>query len=189
MITSKDRSQWFGASDTSYIIGNYETKTFKNWWLEKLGIRRNDFSNLAMKTGSHYEHKILDTIPSIRKDHQIIIPHLKLRVNLDGDKQNCIYEVKTYNANKTFKVSKQYKNQVLVQMYVMDYKDANIVSYALLEDDYLNYYNSIDIERINYHKIEYDEKFINEIYLPRLKYLCACLSKGVIPRKDDVIEI
>ena len=74
MITNKDRSGWFGASDTSFVIGNYNTKTFKNWWLEKLGIRQNTFVNKAMKVGTYYEHKILDTIPNIKKDRQILIP-------------------------------------------------------------------------------------------------------------------
>ena len=37
MIHNHDRSGWFGASDTSTIMGNWATETFRKWWLEKLG--------------------------------------------------------------------------------------------------------------------------------------------------------
>ena len=38
MIADQDRSGWFGASDTSYVMGNWHTKTFKDWWLKKMGL-------------------------------------------------------------------------------------------------------------------------------------------------------
>ncbi len=56
MISNHDRSGWFGASDTATIMGNYNTATFKKWWLEKMGIRQSTFTNKAMKAGTHYEH-------------------------------------------------------------------------------------------------------------------------------------
>ena len=83
MIGSKDRSGWFGASDTSQIVGNWQTKTFKNWWMEKLGIRENHISTMPMRAGTAYEHRILDAYKQpMRKDHQILIPELRLRVIL-----------------------------------------------------------------------------------------------------------
>ena len=106
MISNKDRSFYIGASDTSMVVGNWNTKSFENWWLEKLGLRKNTFSNEATKAGNNYEHKILDAleIPNLEKDKQIIID--RLRVNLDGNTADCIYEVKTYNSEKEFKISK-----------------------------------------------------------------------------------
>ena len=85
MISDQDRSGYFGASDTKYIMGNWNTKTFKNWWLSKLGISTNNFSNVSMNAGTYYEHAILDVIDVPRKDHQIIIPKYRLRINYDGD--------------------------------------------------------------------------------------------------------
>jgi len=41
LIQNQDRSGYVGASDTSMVVGNWGTKTFENWWLEKLGIRKN----------------------------------------------------------------------------------------------------------------------------------------------------
>ena len=180
MITNKDRSGWFGASDTNTIMGNWKTATFKKWWLEKLGLHNSTVNTKAMKTGTQYEHKILDTIPGVVKDRQILIPELHLRVNLDGETETTIYEVKTHSIGKAFKVPKNYKQQVLVQMYATGGKDAYIVSYGLTEGDYLNYFNEIEPDRIQFHKIEYDEDFIEE-YLERLKRLSDCLEKGVMP--------
>ena len=117
MTQSQDRSNYIGASDTSYVVGNWTTKTFENWWLEKIGIYKNNFSNEATKAGNNYEHKILEAleIEDLEMDKQIIID--RLRVNLDGNTKTCIYEVKTHNADKEFKVSKQYWRQAQVEIY------------------------------------------------------------------------
>lgn len=183
MITEKSRADWFGASDVNYIVGNYETKSFEKWWLEKLGYRKNDFTNSAMLAGTHYEHRILDYIGVTEKDKQIKIPELKLRVNLDGNTSDTIYEVKTYRYDKGFKVPLKYKRQVWVQMYAMKCKKAYIVAYGLTEKDYNNFFNDIDASRLTFYEIEYNEEFINDVFLPRIKYLAECLRKGVFPKK------
>jgi hypothetical protein len=182
MITNQDRSGWFGASDTHFITGNWDTKTFKSWWLEKLGLKTNKITTKAMRVGTHYEHRILDTISGVRKDHQIIVKELLLRVNYDGDKDGTIYEVKTYKGK--FSVTKAYWQQAQVEMFAMNTKDLYIVSYQLTDSDYKNFFNEIDPERIGYHKIEYSEDFIRE-YLQDLKVLRKCLLDGALPRREE----
>ncbi len=185
MIADKDRSGYIGASDTRFVMGNWNTKTFENWWREKQGIVRNDFTNEAMQTGSAYEHKILDSlgIAGLEKDRQVIID--KLRVNLDGNTKTKIYEVKTYNSKKEFKVSKAYREQVNVEMYVFGIHEACIVAYGLEEEDYRNFFRNIDKDRISFHEIVYDVEFIQR-YEVRLRYLSQCLKDGRFPREGDV---
>ena len=182
MIRSQDRSYYIGASDTSYVVGNWTTKTFEKWWGEKLGIYSNDFTNVYMQTGTFLEHRISDAlnIPNLEKDRQIIKG--RLRVNLDGNTKDTIYEVKTHRADKPFKVSKAYREQVQVEMFAYDYKKAYIVSYGLTEADYNNFYLPIDPERLDMHPIAYNEEFINKVYIPRFDYLSGCLDKGVFPK-------
>ena len=184
LIQSQDRSGYIGASDTSYVVGNWKTKSFEKWWLEKLGIAKNNFSNEAIKAGNNYEHKILEAlnIEGLQTDKQIIED--RLRVNLDGNTETCIYEVKTHNADKEFKVSKQYWRQAQVEMYASNIKKLYIVAYSLIESDYKNYFNEIDTNRIQLIPVEYDEKFIKEEYLPRLQYLKVCLKEGKFPVKE-----
>ncbi len=184
MIQSQDRSYYIGASDTSMVVGNWTTKTFENWWLEKLGLNKNSFSTEATKAGNNYEHKILDSleIETLHKDKQIIID--RLRVNLDGNTDTCIYEVKTHKSEKEFKVSKQYWRQAQVEMYASKIHKLFIVAYALEEQDYNNYFNEIDKKRIQLIPIEYDEKFIESEYLPKLQILSKCLKKGVFPNAN-----
>lgn len=184
MIQSQDRSYYIGASDTSMVVGNWTTKTFENWWLEKLGLNKNSFSTEATKAGNNYEHKILDSldIETLHKDKQIIID--RLRVNLDGNTDTCIYEVKTHKSEKEFKVSKQYWRQAQVEMYASKIHKLFIVAYALEEQDYNNYFNEIDKKRIQLIPIEYDEKFIENEYLPKLQILSKCLKKGVFPNAN-----
>lgn len=181
MISSQNRSYYIGASDTSMVVGNWLTKTFDKWWLEKIGIYKNELKTEAMQTGTNYEHKILDAleIEGLEKDKQII--NGRLRVNLDGNTKDCIYEVKTHKSEKEFKISKQYWRQAQVEMYGSGIKKLFIVSYALDEKDYKNFFNVIDKERIKMHEVEYDAEFIEKEYLPKLKILSDCLEKGVFP--------
>lgn len=182
MITDKDRTGWFGASDTKYITGNWKTKTFRLWWLEKMGLRRNEFENVYMQAGSEYEHRILDSLGlPIIKDEQIMIEDLLLRINLDGRVDVTDYEVKTYQWLKGFKVSKAYYEQVQVQMFGAKLKRAFIVAYGLQEEDYKNYFRDIDRERLSLIPIEYDPAYITEEYLPKLKILVYCLKNGILP--------
>ena len=188
MIQSQDRSGWFGASDVKYIMGNWNTKTFKSWWMKKLGIDTSHFTNTAMNAGTYYEHAILDVIGVPRKDHQIIIPEYKLRINLDGGGEGRLDEVKTYAYEKGFKVSKAYWQQVQVQMFGKLTEEkvlpkANIWAYGLLPEDYKNFFNPIDKGRLNAYPIEYDGAFIGK-FLIRVKYLAECLERGVFPDEN-----
>ena len=185
MITSKDRSGFFGASDTSTIMGNWSTKTFKNWWLVKLGLTQNNYTNVSMNAGTYYEHAILDFIGSPIQDHQIIIPEYNLRINYDGDGFGRIDEVKTHNQNKTFKVTQGYYQQMQVEMFGKLRTEkvipkATIWAYGLTEEDYKNFFNPIDKERLKPYPIEYDAEFI-EKYLFRVKYLKECLERRSFP--------
>ena len=118
-------------------------------------------------------------------DEQILIPELRLRVNLDGNTENEIFEVKTHKKD-SFKVSKTYWRQAQVEMYAFEKKfgilpDLNILAYHVTEDDYKNYFRPIDIDRLQWFPVDYDDKFIAEIYLPKLIYLGGCMERGVMP--------
>lgn len=178
MIASQDRSGYFGASDVNYIIGNRNTKTFKKWWLIKLGLDVSHINNKYTMAGTQYEHKILEKIGCPEMDKQIIIEDLKLRVNLDGNSSDTIYEVKTH-LNK-FNPKKFYR-QVQVQMYATGMRKAYIVAYQMTEKEYDNFFLDIESDRIKFYEIEYDEEFINNVFLPNLKNLRDCLIKGVFP--------
>lgn len=182
MISDKDRSGYFGASDTDRVIGSTKTKTFHKWWMEKLGIRQSSFSNIFLEAGTYYEHPILDALGiPLEKDKQIVIEPLRLRVNLDGNTEDTIYEVKTYKIENGFHVPLKYQRQVWVQMYATGMRKAYIVSYGLNASDYKNFFHPIDHARLQLHPVEYNEQFIEQTYLPRLRYLSECLTKGVFP--------
>ncbi len=184
MIASKDRSGWFGASDVNYIIGNYSTKSFEKFWLEKIALSSFDFTNDAMLAGTHYEHKILDFIKVPERDKQIKIPELLLRVNLDGNSDDTIFEVKTYRWEKGFKLPIRYKRQVWVQLYASGLKKAYIVAYGLTDKDYINFFHDIDAQRLSYFAIEPNEKWIHSTFLPCIGYLVDCYQKGIFPDNE-----
>ena len=182
MIADKDRSGYFGASDTDKIIGNWKTDTFAKWWLQKMGINQDHFDNRYTSAGTHYEHRILESLDvPMEFDKQIILEDLRLRVNLDGNDTDTNYECKTYKFENGFKMPKKYINQVQVQMFASGLRKTKLIVYGLTEDDYDNYFNPIDPNRLQEHPIAYDEKWIREVYLPKLTYLAECLKEGRFP--------
>lgn len=182
MIESKDRSGWFGASDTDKIIGKWTSDTFAKWWMQKIGINRDHFDNRYTSAGTHMEHRILESLGiPMELDKQIILEDLLLRVNLDGNDSDTIYECKTYKREKGFKLPRKYINQVQVQMFASGLRKAKIIVYGLVEEDYDNYFLPIDPTRRDEIVITYDEKWIKEVYLPRLTYLAECLKEGRYP--------
>ena len=186
MIADHDRSGWFGASDTAMIMGNWKTKTFRKWWQQKLGIDQSHFTNTSMLAGTHYEHAILQAIGAAEMDRQILIPELRLRVNLDGNTGSRVHEVKTYKlGGKPWKPKKDYVQQVQVQMFAVKKVwggevSAEIVAYGLTDAEYRNFFLDIDPQRIMRFPVEYDEGFL-QAYLPRLRYLAGCLEDGRWP--------
>lgn len=185
MIHNKSRAGWFGASDTARIMGNWDTLTFRLWWLEKLGIRTNRIKTDAMQAGTAYEHKILSAIGVKKMDRQIKLRVLRLRVNLDGEDRETITEVKTHKGD--FKVSKAYWQQCQVEMFATR-KLCRIVSYQLTDAEYENFFLPIDKDRIAVWPIERDNEFLRCEYLPRLAYLAGCLRRRETPTKEGFSE-
>lgn len=182
MIASKDRSYYFGASDVSFIVGNWKTKTWEKWWMQKLGINHDHFDNEYTLAGTNYEHRILASLGiPMELDVQMIFEDLRLRVNFDGLASDCIYECKTFINEKGFKVSKKYREQVQVQMFASGIRRAKIIAYGLEKGDYDNYFHPIDKKRRYEFNVEYDKEWIDSVFLPRLKILADCLKKGVFP--------
>ena len=183
MIANHDRSGYIGASDVQYVIGNWATKTWEKWWMQKLGINQDHFDNKFTIAGTNWEHRILDSLhlPDLEKDKQVIIEDLRLRVNLDGNRPNRIKEVKTYQWENGFKCPQKYKNQVQVQMFGSKIFGADIVAYGLEEADYNNFLRDIDPRRLQEIPVAYDQKWIETVYLPKHMILCDCLTRGVFP--------
>lgn len=186
MIASKDRSGYFGASDVEYIVGNWKTKSWLNWYLTKLGISCNTIETTAMNAGTNWEHRILEHINCPEMDKQIIIPELLLRVNLDGNSKDTIFEVKTYKYENGYKLPKKHTMQVNVQMFSSGMRNGYIEAYGLIEEEYRNYFTEIDNARLSQYKISYDVDFIEKSFIPKIKRLCDCLKQGIVP--SEAIE-
>ena len=183
MITDHDRSGYIGASDVQYVIGNWKTKTWEKWWMQKLGINQDHFDNQYTLAGTNWEHRILDSlhIPGLEKDRQFIIEDLRLRVNLDGNTPDRIKEVKTYQWEKGWKNPAKYRNQVQVQMFGSKILSADIVAYGLVEADYQNYFRDVDPCRLQQIPVTYDSWWVETVYLPKHRILADCLKRGVFP--------
>lgn len=186
MISSQDRSYYIGASETDKVIGNWKTKSWLDWWMQKIAINNDHFDNVYTLAGTHFEHRILESLGvPIELDEQIILEDLRLRVNLDGNTDDCIFECKTFINSKGFNLPKKYINQVQLQMFASKIYRAKIVAYGLEDEDYDNFFRPIDKDRLHIFPIEYNAKWVNDVYMPKHLILRDCLVKGVLP--DEAI--
>ena len=181
MISSLDRRGYVGASDTKFVMGNWNTQTFEEWWRRKQGLDTSRFVSIYTETGNAFEHKITDFLGIMDTDQQMIDG--RLRVNFDAIQDDEVIEIKTHKIKPNWKPTKDYVQQVQVQMYISKLKTAKIIAYALEDEDYEDWNREIDSNRISFFFYDYDEDFIQE-YLPRLAYLSQCLEDGKFPRKE-----
>jgi len=181
MIKNTDRSKWIGASDTSMLFSNPNTATFKNWWAVKLGLITNDFTNKYMIAGTELEHHILDTMnPLIRRDMTFYRPKYRLRVNTDGILDKLLIEIKT-TSSPVSKPSIKYWRQVQSGMFGSKRERAELIYYLMRDENYKNFYLPIDLDKLTTFKIERDNDWINNVYLPKEKYIAHCLRKRIYP--------
>jgi hypothetical protein len=191
MIKNHDRSKWFGASDTHFIMGKWNTKTFAKWWCVKLGILKNNFQTKETMAGNAYEHKIAKAIESklnikLKLDRQLKCRKYKVRVNLDSETKERIYEIKTFKEQENWCPTKNYEMQLQVQMYFTK-KKGTIAAYPMNEKNYKNYFLPIDLDKLKFFDFELDNEFIKD-YLIRVEYLKKCLKNGVLPKIEDIKE-
>lgn len=187
MIRNQDRSKWFGASDTSTIMGNWDTETFKKWWMTKLGINTEHFSNRYTVAGNLMEIPIIHMIEE-QEGRKIKLGkrpvyrfRYRIRANYDGLARELI-EIKT-TKHGFAKVPKPYWQQCQVLMYATGKKEASLYAYHMSEEEYRTaYFPQIDPERIRRFTILYDGGFIKNEYLPRVRYLAWCLRHKKWPK-------
>lgn len=182
MIHDYDRSGYIGASDVRYVMGKWKGKTFENWWMEKLGNPRPRFENRYLCAGNAWEHRILDAmqISNLQKDAQFISEELKLRVNLDGNTPEHIFEVKTYRLKNGFHSPQWHQWQVQVQMLGSGIQRGEILYYGLREQDYTSV-SAVDTNRIYRLPVRYDQTWLTEEYLPRHRELVRCMVNKEFP--------
>lgn len=190
MIHDHDRSYYIGASDTKFVMGNWNTQTFRHWWDIKMGFDDDDIDNIYLRTGTLYEPKILDHFGINDRDRQIIIG--RLRVNLDGENEEEVIEVKTfrYDSDKEWKPPKSYTQQVQVEMFATQFNRATLFAYGVNDDDY----DAVEIgetlplasERFRLFMYHRDDDWLNNEYLPRLWYLAKCLEEERLPCMEDL---
>lgn len=185
MIASQDRSYYIGASDVDKVIGNWKTETWLKWWMQKIAINNDHFNNVYTLAGTHFEHRILESLGiPLEFDKQFINEDLRLRVNLDANSEDTNFESKTTKEDiNLFKPPKKYINQTQVQMFGSGLRKTKLVVYQLTEDDYDNFFRPIDPQRLRVFDIPYDEQWVNGIYLPKHLILRDCLVKGVLPNE------
>ena len=188
MIKNKDRSHWFGASDTSMVVGNWNSDSFTTWWMTKLGFYKTGYASRAMDCGNILETQIIRKVEEITGEkikigkRPFYTLFLRVRVNYDGYKKGSVVEIKT--TKKMFKkVPINYWRQCQVLMWRKKVKRCELWAYEMQKEDYkYPYFDIIDKQRLKCFIIEYDEDFIKKEYLPCVRILKTYLCKKELPK-------
>ena len=184
MITDKSRDYYIGASDTHFVMMNFDTKTFQRWWQTKIGAEVNEIESVYTIAGNIYEQRILNEIFVPYRNEQFIVG--QLRVNLDGRTDQEVVEVKTSKKPYT-KVRTDHWQQTQVEMFASCLTKARLVAYEMEEADY-EYIRDIDLDRLKTFTIEYDEDWVLNVYMPRFNYLTFCFNDEITPSSDGFNE-
>lgn len=188
MITNHDRSKWIGASDAPYIIGNWKTKTFAEWWTVKLGTVSTEIKNKYTEFGNLAEHAIIDKINELKvykrkvrkgKKPRYILKY-RLRVNYDGILPDRVVEIKTVK-----KMPSQPKPhhvwQCRLLMIGCRKKRADIWYYETEEEEYNRpYFLEVDCTRLKMWPV-YKDKDSTQNILNLLKILAQALRERRFP--------
>ena len=191
MITDKSRDYYIGASDTHFVMMNFDTKTFQRWWQTKIGAEVMEIESVYTIAGNIYEQRILDEIFVPYRNEQFIVG--QLRVNLDGRTDQEVVEVKTSKKPYT-KVRTDHWQQTQVEMFASCMTKARLVAYEMEEADYFSTWmaeqtiRDIDLDRLKTFTIEYDEEWILNEYMPRFNYLTFCFNDEIVPSNDGFNE-
>ena len=74
-----------GASDTRYVMMNFDTMTFQNWWMEKIGIKEHqEFRNMYADTGTMLETAVIDKYCELNKRGWTILFFLSIIYIMKG---------------------------------------------------------------------------------------------------------
>lgn len=188
ITTTSDRWRYVGGSEANMIYMNYNTKTFKKWWSNKLaGLPEREFNNKRMSVGTILEHDIIDLYE--QKNNVVGIREASkvkgiARANTDyilGDKVSDVKATeKAFEWFLNERVPINYKRQLIHYMYVFELNKASIIAYQV-DDELLNEpFQELNENKLFEIPVKITEKDITE-HKKRLDYLEHCRDMNVFP--------
>ncbi|WP_077325717.1 hypothetical protein [Virgibacillus siamensis] len=189
MITeTESRANFIGGSEANMIYMNYNTKTFREWWSNKLeGVVPETPSNLHMSVGTILEHDIIDlyesinNVTGIRDDQKI---KGIARANTDYILNDCIIDVKaSKKASEWFskqRIPIHYKRQLIHYAYVYGFSKGMLIAYQV-DDDLLDN-PFMELSRNNLYEIpvEITEQDI-QTHKTKIEFLEYCKGNNIMP--------
>ncbi len=201
MISSNEsRAGYIGGSDMGMVYGSYETKTFKDWWLQKkTGLKISQFQNIYTICGNIVEDYILNEVgvdyPSRHK--KVTKLGTIAGVNTDAleevgvdNKLIILHEAKTMKSEKVDKIifgyaiPANYRRQVYHGMWCADADKGFIHILPMEENDYENPF-AVNTEMVVTRELSLSD-FDTDEHEIRIGYLTYCMEEGVDPSNDGL---
>jgi len=189
MIDQRNVYGYIGGSDANRIYGSFETKTFREFWGERLtGIKLNEFNTNDTAVGNIMEHRIMDEvgIPLEYRDKFVKKEGTMAGINTDALTPEAYEEIKTALPKYLYKwvngkaISINYRRQIEHGLYVTGRNLGRLHVLPMTEQEKKNPFN-LDIRgrvvTFEFHKKDFDI----EEHHRRIMYLTWCFSEKIQP--------
>lgn len=183
-----NRGSYIGGSEANLIYMGYGTKTFRNWWTQKLlGVHLPSHSNRNMLVGTILEHEIIDLyekVNNVKGQREQTKTKGIARANTDYILDDKVIDVKASKSAHEWVLSGTvpiaYRRQLIHYCYVFGLKKASIIAYQVDDSLLVNPFQELD--ESNLFEIEVnimDSKII--AHRQKLDYLTECREKNIYP--------
>lgn len=197
IIDSSDRRRFIGGSDMNYVYGSYGSRSFKDWWGEKVtGVKAYKLGGKYIDTGTLLEASILEELGIDEKywSIKVIKEGTISGVNTDAFEYDIddpiIHEVKTAGIEKAgkwmmgYSLPIGYRRQVYHAMWVCGCRRGKIHVLGIKDDEYDNPF-AIDMDsRIYSFDLSIDDFDIGE-HVMRIGFLTECFNDHIIPTDEQ----
>lgn len=193
MVDERNIRGYIGGSDANKIYGSFDTKTFGEFWDERVsGIKLNSFSTLDTSVGNIMESKILDEVGVDRKYWNIfkVKPGTIAGINTDALTDSAYHEIKTSLPEYVLKwlsgkkITAAYRRQLMHGLYVTGRGVAYLHVLPMTEDEKACPFG-LDISG-KVHTFEFNKSDFNiQEHDVRIRYLTQCYESGIRPSDSD----
>jgi hypothetical protein len=189
MIGQRNVYGYIGGSDANRLYGSFETKTFKDFWNERLtGIKLNEFNTNDTAVGNIMEHRVMDELgidPAYR-DIFVKKEGTIAGINTDALTPDAYDEIKTALPKLPYKwlngraISVNYRRQLMHGLYVTGRILGRLHVLPMTEQEKKNPFGLNIKGRVV--TFEFEVKDFNmEEHHRRIMYLTKCFSEKIQP--------
>ena len=205
MISERNALGYIGGSDAARVHGGWETKTFREFWDERLtGMKTKEFSTIHTVAGNIMEGYILEAVGVDREYWNVFRQKegTMAGINTDAFDGVIYHEAKNILLNEASKwvfgysIPSVYMYQIQHGMYVLDIDEVNFHVCLVTPEEKENPFLVTDVKSKT-HTFRFNRSYFDKtkvtmpMYAAFIEYLTECYNNKSYPtdaRKKEIIN-